>query len=251
MTHSASEIFTMQLARGAAKTADRFLRSRGLQKSDRDDVIADAMLWCWTNRASFSLTTTLETWFMNAVRDAYKALKRNELPSAEESLEGISGGADETYEISAAESSAKALIDALTPEYREVAIQTMHGCTQEEMMASGIPHHVIQAARSRIKQLRKLLPDLPKSRLIARIKVQTSDNAEDKRAGIDMELENNLDTPPQHGKECKPCIHCNWWEFSYQEAKSPQVAVTADQEVLAAQRAILARKIEISSKVVR
>jgi DNA-directed RNA polymerase specialized sigma24 family protein len=243
----------MQLARGAAKTADRFLRARGLQKSDRDDVIADAMLWCWTNRASYSLTTTLETWFMNAVRDAYKALKRNELPSAEESLEGISGGTDETYEIAAAESSARALIDALTPAHKKVAVLTMQGYTREEILEvdRDISKRQVDEAHQRIRQLRKLLPDLPKSRLAARIRATSSDNADDKKAGIDMELENNLDAPPQHGKECKPCIHCNWWEFSYQEATSPQVAVTADQEVLAAQRAILARKIEISSKVER
>src|ERR1700688_1553266 len=109
MSHNASEIFTIQLARAAAKQANKFLRARGLRKSDRDDVIAAAMLWCWENRDNYSLTTTLETWFMNAVRDAYKDLQRDVLPTSAESIEQF-GGADETYNSVAAESSATTLI---------------------------------------------------------------------------------------------------------------------------------------------
>ena len=114
MTHSASEVFTMQLARAAAKQANKFLASRGLQKADRDDVIAAAMLWCWENRDNYSLTTTLETWFMNAIRHAHRDLMRDELPPSSESMEQI-GGADDTFNIVAAESSAKILLDAMTP----------------------------------------------------------------------------------------------------------------------------------------
>src|SRR5450432_4032911 len=97
MTHNAAEVFTTQLARAAGKQADRFLKARGLQVADRDDVVGAAMLWCWENRASYSLTTTLETWFMNAVRDAYKDLQRNELPTSTESIDNM-GGEDTTYD---------------------------------------------------------------------------------------------------------------------------------------------------------
>src|ERR1700676_853973 len=94
----AEEIFTMQLARAAGKKANKFLRARGLQKSDRDDVISAALLWCWENRANYSLTPTLETWFMNAVRNAYQDMQRHTLPTSDESLDNM-GGADETYNI--------------------------------------------------------------------------------------------------------------------------------------------------------
>ena len=91
-------------ARAAAKQANKFLASRGLQKSDRDDVIAAAMLWCWENRDNYSLTTTLETWFMNAIRDAYKSLQRDEVLTSDQSIEQMGGG-DDTYNAVAAESS--------------------------------------------------------------------------------------------------------------------------------------------------
>src|SRR3984957_20330297 len=105
----AEEIFTMQLARAAGKTANKFLHARGLQKADRNDVISAALLWFWENRDNYSLTTTLETWFMNAVRDAYKNLTRGELPLSEDSIDALTGG-DDTHNIAAAESAVDALL---------------------------------------------------------------------------------------------------------------------------------------------
>jgi hypothetical protein len=247
MTQSAEEIITVQLARAAGTPAYRFLRARGLQPADCDDVIAAAQLWCLENRDSYSLTTTLETWFMNAVRDAYKKFKSDELPTSDEDVESIAG-VDDTYQNAAAQSAAEALVRALVPADREIALLTMRGYTQGEMMARGIPHHEIQSARARIKQLRRLVTDEEARRLVIRAQPRSSDDADDKVTGIDAELE-RLEAPPSHGKECKPCIHCDWWAFRYQEAKSPQVEATASEEIRAAQRAILARKIEISSKV--
>lgn len=71
------EVITRMLAR-ASKTAIRFLRKRGLQLEDRQDILHDALLWCLEHQNNYSLTTTLETWFINAVRDAYKRFKRHE-----------------------------------------------------------------------------------------------------------------------------------------------------------------------------
>lgn len=250
MAYSASEIFTIQLARASAKSADRFLAVRGLQKSDRDDVISAAMLWCWVNRDNYSLTTTLETWFMNAVRNAYQDLQRNALPTSAESIEGF-GGVDETYKIAEAESSAKVLINALTQSHKTVAVMTMRGYTRAEMIESGISKRSIDEAHQRIRKLRRLLPDVEGIRLVARTMPPiSSDDADDRLSGIDVALE-QLDAPPPHGKECPPCIHCNWWEFSYRAGKSPQVAATADPDIIEAQRNILQRKIEISANVQR
>jgi 3-dehydroquinate synthase len=94
------------------------------------------------------------------------------------------------------------------------------------------------------KGLRALLPDASTRTVIA----HAPGGEHHTPSSIDRELE-QLDAPPPHGKECSPCIHCNWWEFQYRVATSPQVEATADAEIVEAQRAILARKIQISSQV--
>jgi hypothetical protein len=248
MTHSASEVFTMQLARAAAKQANRFLSTRGLQKSDRDDVIAAAMLWCWENRDNYSLTTTLETWFMNAVRDAYKDLQRNELPPSAESIEQF-GGADETYNRVAAESSAQALINALTQSHKTVAVLTMRGYTREEMINKGISKRVIDEAHQRIKQLRRLLPDADGVRLIARtMPPVSSDDADDPLSEIDVALE-RLDFAPPAGKDCPPCYRCMWFYGFLPGDKRATRLDIEDKEVREAARITEARKIEIAKQV--
>lgn len=238
----------MQLARAAAKQATRFLAARGLQKSDRDDVIAAAMLWCWENRDNYSLTTTLETWFMNAVRDAYKDLQRNELPPSAESIESF-GGADETYNRAAAASSAQALIGALTQTHKAVAVLTMRGYTREEMIEKGISKRAIDEAHQRIRQLRRLLPDVEGVRLIARTMPSvSSDDAEDQLSGIDIALE-QLDFAPSAGKDCPPCWRCCYFEGFMPAGKRDTRMDIEDTEVREAVKDTEARKIEIAQQV--
>jgi DNA-directed RNA polymerase specialized sigma24 family protein len=247
VTHNAAEIFTMQLARGAAKQANKFLSARGLQKSDRDDVIAAAMLWCWEHRDNYSLTTTLETWFMNAIRDAYKDLRRDALPTADESLDNM-GGSDETYNRAAAESSAKALIGALTQSHKAVAVLTMRGYTREEMIEKGMSKRTIDEAHQRIRQLRRLLPDVEGVRLIARTTPVSSDDADDKLAGIDVALE-QLDFAPPAGKDCPPCWRCQWYYGFLPSGKRDTRMDIDDREVREAVKVTEARKIEIAQQV--
>jgi hypothetical protein len=248
VTHSASEVFTMQLARAAAKKANKFLSTRGLQKSDRDDVISAALLWCWENRDKYSLTTTLETWFMNAIRDAYKNLQRNELPTSAEAVELI-GGRDETHNIAAAESSARALIGSLTQSHKTVAVLTMRGYTRDEMVAKGISKRAIDEAHQRIKQLRRLLPDAEGVRLIARtMPPVSSDDADDQLSGIDMELE-QLDFAPPAGKDCPPCYRCMWFEGFMPAGKRNTRMDIEDKEVREAVQTTEARKIDIAQQV--
>jgi RNA polymerase sigma factor (sigma-70 family) len=249
MTHSASEVFTMQLARAAAKQANRFLAARGLQKSDRDDVIAAAMLWCWENRDKYSLTTTLETWFMNALRDAYKDLKRDELPSSDESIEQF-GGADETYRIATAESAARALVDALTPEHKAVALLTMDGYTRREIVEKvGMSKRTIDEAHQRIKQLRRLLPDDDILRLTARTAPTTSsDDVDDQLSEIDVAME-QLEFAPPAGKDCPPCWRCQWYYGFLPSGKRDTRMDIDDKETREAVRSTEARKIEIAQQV--
>jgi DNA-directed RNA polymerase specialized sigma24 family protein len=252
LTHNASEVFTMQLARAAGKQANRFLRARGLQKADRDDVIAAAMLWCWENRENYSLITTLETWFMNAIRDAYKDFQRNELPTSDESLDNLGGAEDTTYNTAAAESSAKTLINALAPIDKEIAVLTMEGYTYREIWKKGYPKQTIDEAHQRIRQLRRLLPDQESARLISRTApAVSSDNQTfcgDQLSEIDMELA-KLDFAPAAGKDCPPCWRCMYFEGFMPAAHISTRMDIEDLEVREAVKNTEARKIEIAQQV--
>ena len=248
MTHTASEVFTMQLARAAAKQANRFLAARGLPKSDRDDVIAAAMLWCWENRDKYSLVTTLETWFMNAIRDAYKDLQRAALPISSESIEKMGGG-DDTFNRAAAESSARALIDALSKPHRTVASLTARGFTRAEIIEMGVSKRTFDEAHQRIRQLRRLLPDVDGARLITRtVPPVSSDDADDRLSEIDMELE-QLDFAPPAGKDCPPCWRCQWYYGFMPAGKRDTRMEIEDLEVREAVKSTEARKIEIAQQV--
>lgn len=248
MTQNASEVFTMQLARAAGKQANRYLRARGLQKADRDDIVAAAMLWCWENRANYSLTTTLETWFMNAIRDAHKDMRRHALPTADESIDNM-GGEDTTYNNVEAESSAKVLIDALTPADKEVALLTLKGFSRAEMIAKGVPEWTIRGAKDRIKQLRRLIPDDKVTRkVIARTAPAVGSDDVEYTSGIDMELQ-QLDFAPPAGQDCPPCWRCMWFEGFMPAGKRDTRLDIEDKEVREAVRNTEAHKIEIAQQV--
>lgn len=154
---TAREVFIVQLAR-AARSASRFLRSRSLQEADRDDITSAAMLWCWEHRENYSLTTTIENWFLGAVRHAYRDWVRGCIKHGGEQLTEIPSS-DSTFAATQARSSAVALMRALPREYRRVAIMQMRGMSRSEMNKQGLSEWVIRAARERIKQLRRLVPD--------------------------------------------------------------------------------------------
>jgi hypothetical protein len=248
MSHTASEVFTMQLARGAGKQANKFLHARGLQKADRDDVISAALLWCWENRDNYSLTTTLETWFMNAVRDAYKHLQRNELPQATESVEEL-GGEDTTYNTVAAESSADALLRALVPVDRKIALLMMEGFTYAELVGRGYSNQAISNVRQRLKQLRKLAPERADEKFRTRAApTASSDDADDTLSAIDLEIQ-ALDFAPPAGKDCPPCWRCLYFEGFMPSGKLDTRMDIEDKEVGEAVKAIEARKISIAQQV--
>lgn len=248
MTQSAVEVFTTQLGRAASRSAHKFLRSRGLQRSDRDDVTAAAMLWCWEHRHKYSLTTTLETWFMNAIRDAYKALQRDDIPISGESLENMGGG-DDTYNRVAAESFSRVLFAALTPVDRQIARLIQQGFTYAELVDKGYSNQAISNARQRIKQLRRLLPDTELPRFVSRTAAPvSSDDAGDGLSDIDRELE-RLEFAPAAGKDCPPCWRCMWFEGFMPDGKRSIRMEIEDTEVREAVTNTEARKIDIAQQV--
>jgi DNA-directed RNA polymerase specialized sigma24 family protein len=154
---SAADVFIVQLGRASSR-ALRFLHAKELERDDRDDVIASALVWCWENRESYPLTATIEQWFFSAVQHAYRDWERGEMINRSAALANIP--TEDTTEASAeAISAADALIEAMAVDYRRVIWLEMHGYTRREMMEKGIPHDTIYEARQRIQQLRKLVPD--------------------------------------------------------------------------------------------
>jgi|ERR1700722_18590917 len=242
---SPGEEFVLQLAR-ASRKANRYVRH--LQRADREDIIAAALLWCWKNRASYSLTTTLDTWFVNAVRDAYKAWQNYETRSASLSVAEIPTG-DTTLAAVEAQSAANALAQALPPEYKRVALMQARGLTREEMMEKGATKHIIDDARARIKQLRKLLPDAQEFRaVLIKQPVAESDEAQYPASNIDHEIA-ALDFPPATGKECPPCWRCKWFE-GYMPGNNRSVRMEIQEaDVREAVRATEAEKVRIAGDV--
>lgn len=245
MTTSAGEVFVLELARVARK-ANRLVRH--LQKSDRDDVMAAALAWCWENRRTYSLTTTLDTWFVNAVRDAYKTWRRGERRTAAESMSEIPTG-DTVESAVAAQQAANALAIALPPEYRQVARYEMEGYTRAEMKEAGLSHDVISEARARIKQLRRLLPDDYGFRRALR-SAPSRDSAErpQEMSNIDHEIE-ALDFPPPSGQECPPCWRCLWFEGWLPGAHKSVRMPIVEPEIAKAVADTEARKVTIARGV--
>lgn len=242
---TATEVFVVQLAR-ASKRANRFVRD--LSREDRQDVIASALLWCWENRHTYSLTTTLDTWFANAVRDAYRQWRRGETRNSAEIMEQIPTS-DTTEAAAAAIQSGDVLMSALPDEYRLVARLELQGYTRAEMMSVGISKDTIYEARRRIKQLRRLLPDENEYRRALRT-APARDSAEQKQemSAIDREIE-ALDFPPPGAKECPPCWRCLWFEGWLPGEHRPVRMPIVEPEVRDAVRDTEARKIEIARRV--
>ena len=260
MTHNAQEVFVMQIARAGAAQANKFLMMRGLQRSDRDDVIAAALLWCWENREKYDpLIAQLDMWFIRAVRHAWVAFRTKALPTSGESLDNMSGG-DDTYDIVAAEDSAAAIVRELTPTERRVALLTMQGYTKDEMKTMGVSKRQVDDSRAAVKRLRYLLPDAATYSVILRTPpanvMDDAANDEDlsdvstppQVSSIDRALA-KIDFPPPSGLDCPPCWRCMWFEGFMPAGKRDTRMDIEDAEVLAAVKNTEARKIEIAQQV--
>lgn len=150
------EVFVTQLAR-ASRRAMRYLHGEHLTREDREDVIATAVAWCWEHRENYSLTTSLETWILNAIKDALRSVTRGNVRNRSTLAELTT--ADSTLAVAGARSAAVALIAALPMAYRRVLWLDMRGYTRAEMMERRCSKQEIDETRARIRQLRKLLPD--------------------------------------------------------------------------------------------
>lgn len=250
---TAAEVFVVQLAR-ASRKAKRIVRY--LPRADRDDIMASALLWCWEHRDSYSLTTSLDTWFVNVVKNEYARWRRGELRNGAEMLDEIPTG-DTTSAAAEALEAMDKLMAALTPTDKKVAQQLMLGRTRVEMMRDGLAHDQIYGARQRIKQLRRLIPNDHEYKKVVRAFRAPSDDhdtGEDdgisniQRSWIDREIE-ELEMMPRHGADCPPCWKCKWFEGYLPGAHKRVGMAIQEPEVAAAVAANEARKQEIAKRV--
>lgn len=252
---SPGEEFVLQLSRASGR-ANKFLRVRSVNSTDRKDIIASALLWCWQNRDNYSLTVTLDLWFLGAVRNAYRDWTAGEHRNYAEVIAEIPTG-DTTAAHAEAVSSAQALMRALPREYRKVAIMEMQGYTRAEMREKGVAERIINEARERIRQLRRLVPEPNEFRRVLRAYHPPSDSGNhDSHDGvsnsaqprIDKEIA-ALDFPPPSGKECPPCWLCKWFEGYMPGNKRSMKMKIQEADVREAVRATEAEKIRIAGDV--
>lgn len=246
---SAAEVFTIELAR-ASRKANRFIRH--LPRDVRDDILQAALMWCWEHRESFSLTTSIETWFVNAVRDAYKARQRSDELSAdfdEQLTEDTVSNDDPEWNAIVAES-VEELRRNMDPIDQLIVTELLDGATQEEAATKlGIRQSTVSR---RLDHLRTFLPDGVHERMLLRRAVTEaapeSDDVESSPSAIDRELE-KLDFPPEHGAECPPCWRCKWFE-GYLPGQNKSVRVTiVEDDVRAAVARTEAEKVRIANEV--
>lgn len=145
---------------------------RGLSRNDRDDITQEALLWCWEHRDSPSPSTSLNTWFVNAVRHAYKRWRREQrkwpavtvlIP-----INSIGAATDVTLVLAETLNAWQTLSRALPRKYQRIAQLDARGYTTAEMVSKGLSKRTIEETRARVHQLRRLVPDEHDDRLLPR-----------------------------------------------------------------------------------
>jgi DNA-directed RNA polymerase specialized sigma24 family protein len=250
---SAAEVFALQLARASGK-ANKFLHSRGLTRDDRDDVIAAAILWCWENRNNYSLVTTLDTWFVNAVRDAYRAWRRGEMRNGTtEIVENMGSQDDPAYTVMLRDA-VKTLSKNMDEVDRAIVALILDGKEQREAsIALGIG---LTQLKARLRVMRDQLPESAHKNTILRRVVTapkpdldaTDTWAHVEPSAIDKEIA-ALDFPPPSGKDCPPCWRCKWFEGYLPGANKPVRMEIVEPDVKAAVANTEAEKIRIANEV--
>jgi RNA polymerase sigma factor (sigma-70 family) len=248
--NSAAEAFALQLAR-ASRQAMRFLRVRGLTKDAREDVIAAAMLWCWENQDNYSLTATLEQWFLGAIRNAYRDYRRGEIRSGTtEIVENM--GAKDDPEYNAVLRDAVRTLEANMDEVDRAIVQLrLDDKTHSEISAT------LSIERSAItKRLNRLGAFIPSSAhvntILRRSITPKADDTYEGRANgdswVDHEI-SQLEAMPKHGADCPPCWRCKWFEGYMPGPHVPMRMPIREPEVRDAVLDTEARKIEIAQEV--
>lgn len=183
---SAPESFAITLGRAAGR-AMRLLR--GLQRADRDDILATAILWCWEHRESYNVTVSLETWITGAIRNARQQWARGEAKTVGDLVEEIPVP-DVTLAAVENRSAAAGLVRALNAQEREIAYLRAEGYTRAQIRdKTGLSKRAQDTASKTIKQLRYLIPEPSElKRIVKREAVTESDELTSLPTNIDRTI---------------------------------------------------------------
>ncbi len=246
---SPAEIFVTQLAR-ASRRANRLLS--GLSRADRDDVIADAIAWCWEHREEYSLVTSIETWFVNAVRHALERWQRGESRQRAELVEDLRAKDDPEYNTVLADS-VRTLAANMDELDRAIVKQRLHSKPNPAVASAlGVG---LRTVERRLERMKSFIPEsahagvmLTRAVTPPKPSLDDYDYAPPSASNIDKEIE-KLDLPPPHGKDCPPCWRCKWFEGYLPGAHISVRMEIEDAEVRAAVASTEAQKIIIAQEV--
>ena len=203
------DTFVIELGR-AAKRALRLLR--GLNATDRDDVLAAAILYAWEDRANVG--SDVDIWFRDHVRQARKEFPTNH-HSGQHELARMAAAEDTEREAALIELTERisADVDEADKPMLELYAQ---GFSVSEIAGriQATPTFVrrrLRSVRNRIGPMRKWLPDLP--RTLATPVSQVSAPEDDAAAPpIDHAIEKMLRRPKTPRADCPVCWRCSWFD---------------------------------------
>lgn len=247
-------MFVITLAR-ASKRARRYLR--GLERADKDDIIASAILWCWENRTTYSPSVSLDTWFVGAVRNARTKWALGETHEAAEVIETI-GVPDDTSARAEVRLTIERLVAKMNPRQLKIADLVARGFEQDDI-AHRLDLSVTTIKRDlhRIREWQERIPESHEWRkaLHASPKETTkTDHYEGSTSAtheswIDKEIA-KLEFAPPAGNDCPPCWRCKWFEGYLPTPNTVQrIPITVEPEIRASVLNIEARKVEIAGLV--
>jgi DNA-directed RNA polymerase specialized sigma24 family protein len=236
------DFFGPHLSRCAA-AAGRYLRN--LPPADRDDVLADALLSSWEDRAEFDPTKeALEVWFEHKAKVARQRLGRQTRRHVAEQLNELLSAPDDPAFAAEAAQTVESLADGLPESQREALSRLAAG---HSVRAVSIGLHLNRGAVRTLKKRLRRLQDISPRRSFAQPTARRTDSDNDLRglAPIDHEIEKLLHRPTTERADCPVCFRCSWFDgvlpVKYGEPRH------ADAEIRAAVRAIEERKIEIAN----
>jgi RNA polymerase sigma factor (sigma-70 family) len=248
--NSAAESFALTLSR-ASRQAMRFLRTRGVNRDARDDVIAAALLWCWENQDNYSLTATLEQWFLGAIRHAYRDYLRGELRDGVTEIIQDMGGKDDPEYNAMLQEAVHTLASNMDEIDRAIVQLTLDGKNQREIRtALDMGHATVER---RLARMRAQIPASAHTNTILRRAVtsaaqDTAESSVDHQPRIDKEIE-ALEFAPPAGKECPPCFYCKWFEGYMPSMRKPVRMEIQERSVKAAVLWTERRKKRIAQQV--
>lgn len=229
-----------------AKVSERGSRHlRGLTPTDREDVIAAAVLHCWENRTTFDQhVQPLDEWFATRLKAARRQLinsQKNYVKLLNDVIDTERGGNEAEMHIAAEE-----FMQELNPDARQ-AIGMLAAGYSVRIVATEMP----QLSRTTVKSLHRKMKELQDIIIVSRFYPGSAAPREytpTQGAGIDHAIEALL-RGPRPGKECPPCWRCSWYYGYLPNSEHFKPAAHADPEIRLAMRNLENRKIEIANEL--